>query len=532
MKKIVACILLSFTLFFSFTSTARAVNNFSIVTSTATETTIEVTVKAAAPLEVNGATIYLKQGMQLIQYSTAYNQLAGNNTLKKTFTGLTKATTYEVHVEWMNTSLEKQPPELLGTITTKGTVAAPGRPTVPVAAATPVTEESLTLEALSTSIGAHTTFLGTKTKTYSVVYYLADNNTMLQPTTKQADAIFNTQDSKFYSGATFTGLSPGKTYYVQAEIFDGAVGKKTAVQTAATKPPAIVPSGSTYIPRDTSYDLKGYTVLAPIPGFPTIFPSADNCAAHPEMTYCNFGDFLNLVIELAIALAAVMLVIKLVIHGYSYMTQDVPFIKLQAKTKIGESIIGILLALTAYLLLNTINPRLVNNQVGLQKAVLQTLEEDREDDPGNTIVQDIVSVPKGTVAACKNGIEKVQTKGGVFYACTSIAKNLQTMIDLAYAQNIKLGGGGFRTNEQQKVLRAKHCGGTVNIFNEKAKCVPPTAYPGRSRHESGLAFDFTCERQTIRSKDNKCFVWLKNNAKNYALFNFPKEPWHWSIDGK
>lgn len=373
MKRIIFSLLLSFTLPFLYASIAQAAN-FSMLTSTATETTVQVTAKAAAPLEVHGATLYLKQGIQLIQYSSTYNQLEGNNTIKKTFTGLTKATTYQVYVEWINASFEKQSPELLGTVTTKGTAAVTPQPANPTTTI-PVTNEVLSVESLTTSAGIHITFNGDTKKTYSVVYYLAENETMLNPTVKRVEAILNSQDSLFYSGASFTKLSPGKTYYAQAEVFDGYVGKKTPIQTVTTKAPSATANGYTYQPRDTSFDLRGYTVLAPIPGFPTIFPSAENCAAHPEIEYCNFGDYLNLVIELAIALAAVMLVIKLVIHGYTYMTQDVPFMKLQAKTKIGESLIGILLALTAYLILNTINPRLVSNNVTLEKAVLTVQTE-------------------------------------------------------------------------------------------------------------------------------------------------------------
>jgi len=105
------------------------------------------------------------------------------------------------------------------------------------------------------------------------------------------------------------------------------------------------------------------------------------------------------------------------------------------------------------------------------------------------------------------------------------------MIDLAWSQGIKISGGGFRTHQQQIALRRAHCG-AANVFVKGAQCNPPTALPGFSNHESGLALDLTCEGQTINARDNKCFVWLKNNANKYGLINFAKEPWHWSVNGK
>ena len=42
---------------------------------------------------------------------------------------------------------------------------------------------------------------------------------------------------------------------------------------------------------------------------------------------------------------------------------------------------------------------------------------------------------------------------------------------------------------------------------------------------------FLCDGVLIGSQDNKCFVWLKNNASKFGLKNYAAEPWHWSTDG-
>jgi LAS superfamily LD-carboxypeptidase LdcB len=65
-----------------------------------------------------------------------------------------------------------------------------------------------------------------------------------------------------------------------------------------------------------------------------------------------------------------------------------------------------------------------------------------------------------------------------------------------------------------------------------SRCSPPTARPGSSNHERGLAIDLTCGGALIRSRSNDCFVWLEEHGAAYGLANLPSEPWHWSVDGK
>lgn len=63
------------------------------------------------------------------------------------------------------------------------------------------------------------------------------------------------------------------------------------------------------------------------------------------------------------------------------------------------------------------------------------------------------------------------------------------------------------------------------------QCDPPTARPGTSRHEQGLAIDFHRNGVSISSQSPE-FRWLAANAERFGLCNLPKEAWHWSVDGK
>ncbi len=61
-------------------------------------------------------------------------------------------------------------------------------------------------------------------------------------------------------------------------------------------------------------------------------------------------------------------------------------------------------------------------------------------------------------------------------------------------------------------------------------CSPPTAPPGRSQHQTGLAIDFT-ENGSILTWSSTGFFWLEANAADFGLFNLPSEAWHWSTTG-
>jgi LAS superfamily LD-carboxypeptidase LdcB len=99
-----------------------------------------------------------------------------------------------------------------------------------------------------------------------------------------------------------------------------------------------------------------------------------------------------------------------------------------------------------------------------------------------------------------------------------------------------LGGGGYRSSRSQVELRISHCGGysSYAIYQRPAsQCRPPTARPGQSMHERGLAIDFTCEGGgTIRSHSSPCYQWLAAHGADYGLSNLPSEPWHWSTNGR
>jgi peptidoglycan hydrolase CwlO-like protein len=114
----------------------------------------------------------------------------------------------------------------------------------------------------------------------------------------------------------------------------------------------------------------------------------------------------------------------------------------------------------------------------------------------------------------------------------SMASNLQNLLAAASADGINFGGGGYRDPSGQIAVRRNNCGSSpYAIYDMPASsCSPPTARPGTSMHERGLAVDFTQGGSTL-NRGSSGFAWLKSNGASYGFFNLPSEPWHWSSNG-
>jgi D-alanyl-D-alanine carboxypeptidase len=111
----------------------------------------------------------------------------------------------------------------------------------------------------------------------------------------------------------------------------------------------------------------------------------------------------------------------------------------------------------------------------------------------------------------------------------NVAFAFRRMLADAKADGIALSGGGFRTKQRQIELRKIN--GCPNVWTAPASsCRVPTAIPGRSLHELGLAVDVSSGGRTIAA-DSAAFRWLVANARRYGFVNLPSEAWHWSITG-
>jgi hypothetical protein len=90
----------------------------------------------------------------------------------------------------------------------------------------------------------------------------------------------------------------------------------------------------------------------------------------------GIGGFINFMFEMGIGIAGVLGVIMLVIYGFQYAANDKninTFGKL--KEKIGNVILGLLLLLSIFIILNTINPDLLLVEPEIQEVSLKLIEQ-------------------------------------------------------------------------------------------------------------------------------------------------------------
>jgi zinc D-Ala-D-Ala carboxypeptidase len=111
----------------------------------------------------------------------------------------------------------------------------------------------------------------------------------------------------------------------------------------------------------------------------------------------------------------------------------------------------------------------------------------------------------------------------------NVAYAYRRMVDDAKKAGIAISGGGFRTKQRQIELRKIN--GCPDVWTApSSSCRVPTAIPGRSLHEIGMAVDITSGGRSLTSK-SPAFTWLRAHADEYGFVNLPSEPWHWSITG-
>ncbi|MEK7093393.1 MAG: hypothetical protein AAB927_02810 [Patescibacteria group bacterium] len=74
----------------------------------------------------------------------------------------------------------------------------------------------------------------------------------------------------------------------------------------------------------------------------------------------SLAGFLNGLFTAAISIGAILAVLRIAYAGYEYMTSDAWGNKARAREIIGDVVLGLMLLLGTYLILNQINPQLLN----------------------------------------------------------------------------------------------------------------------------------------------------------------------------
>ena len=106
----------------------------------------------------------------------------------------------------------------------------------------------------------------------------------------------------------------------------------------------------------STFGKKTYVPLSVIPGL-----------TDSKNSTVTMKPFLQLLFKWGIAIAVLLSIVMITFGGFQYMTTDAVYDKSEGRAKINAAIIGLLLALSAWLILQTVDPRILQEP---QSAIL------------------------------------------------------------------------------------------------------------------------------------------------------------------
>ncbi len=219
------------------------------------------------------------------------------------------------------------------------------------------------------------------------------------------------QDGSYEFDIKSNGIFNENTTYGLRIVFSSTTGASATyeVKGVNTSKGYIIPE--TGKEAEDFLNKNSYRLLAPIPGM-TMLLDPELCKLEQQKDpgqICDINAFLNFLLQLAIGAAAVILVVRIIISGYGYMLTDVPYIKVKLKGQFIEAMIGLVVALSSYLILNTVNPKLVSNNINIGVASFEIVDfPDAGDDSidpdfklGKATYSKDATISPGTVSAVK-----------------------------------------------------------------------------------------------------------------------------------
>lgn len=109
-----------------------------------------------------------------------------------------------------------------------------------------------------------------------------------------------------------------------------------------------------------------YTLLEPLPCIPG---TGQDCGKDGLITNVNVETFIKYIFSLSMAIAVLLAVIMIFWGGFEYVTSEIPGVKSDGKSRIQNAILGLIMVLASYLIINTIDPRLTKIELGLPKII-------------------------------------------------------------------------------------------------------------------------------------------------------------------
>ncbi len=172
-------------------------------------------------------------------------------------------------------------------------------------------------------------------------------------------------------GTTIISAGADGSINTKLKLID--TGREVVLNTTAGGQTTTVTNGPTYINDGTKIcDINGctYTLMAPIGSLLGDSKGQYIINKNDQRGLCSL---LNSWFRIGIALAGMLAVVMIVLGGFQYATTDSLFDKEEGKGKIQNALWGLLLALTTWLVVSTINPALANCTINAKEVQLSAM---------------------------------------------------------------------------------------------------------------------------------------------------------------
>lgn len=159
---------------------------------------------------------------------------------------------------------------------------------------------------------------------------------------------------------------------------ESTIGLEKIPQNFGTTTPKFDPNSPCIVDKDDTsqgYKENCYELLANIPGIGKTDESTGRSFISNIKSY-SLGTYVNQLFQISLGILMVLAVIMIVIAGVQYMTVESIYGKSDAKKNIIGAVTGLILSLGIFIILNTINPRLLEIDFGsnIQEVGIETIE--------------------------------------------------------------------------------------------------------------------------------------------------------------
>ncbi|MBP7832003.1 MAG: fibronectin type III domain-containing protein, partial [Candidatus Pacebacteria bacterium] len=162
------------------------------------------------------------------------------------------------------------------------------------------------------------------------------------------------------------GLQPSTTYYYTVIDAVDATVSYTNQSSFATNASGVgygVGIGATAAPTCEGGGADAYCLLAPLGGISVIQDA-------------EIDDYFGMIYRIAIGLAGTLAVLMIFFGGVQYMTSDALTKKEDGRKRIQNAVLGLIIALSSYAILNTVNPDLLEFTFGINKLTVGFTPQD------------------------------------------------------------------------------------------------------------------------------------------------------------